>query len=162
MKISKLMGDIIRAKERELSGGVRSPFTYRLIEKPNGKKAVAVLVRNAYFVIVPEERFYLDRNKVFSPLVPVDLEKLVDWTDFEYSDSAVDTGVVRTITDNRKVKVLETDPADAVGDTVWIDVNTLTYYEEDRLEYKATEKNKAVYFIEDDDLVGVIMPVNHA
>lgn len=162
MKISKLMGDIIRAKERELSGGVRSPFIYGLIEKPNGKKAVGVLVRNAYVVIVPEERFYLDLKKVFGHLVPVDLEKLVDWTDLEYSDPAVDTGVVRTITDNHKVKVLETDPADAVGDTVWIAVNTLTYYEEDRLEYKATEKNKPVYFIEDDDLVGVIMPVNHA
>lgn len=95
-------------------------------------------------------------------MVPVDLKKLIDWTDLEYSDPAVDTGVVRTITDNHKVKVLETDPADVVGDTVWIAVNTLTYYEEDRLEYKATEKNKPVYFIEDDDLVGVIMPVNHA
>lgn len=162
MKISKLMSDIIRAKERELSGGGRSPFTYGLIEKPNGKKAVGVLVRNAYVVIVPEERFYLDLNKVFGHLVPVDLEKIIDWTDLEYSDPAVDTGVVRTITDNRKVKILETDPADAVGETVWVDVNTLTYYEEDRLEYKATKKNKPVYFIEDDDLVGVIMPVNHA
>lgn len=162
MKISKLMSDIIRAKERELSGGGRSPFTYGLIEKPNGKKAVGVLVRNAYVVIVPEERFYLDLKKVFGHLVPVDLEKIIDWTDLEYSDPAFDAGIVRTITDNRKIKVIETDPADAVGETVWVNVNTLTYYEEDRLEYKATEKNKPVYFIEDDDLVGVIMPVNHA
>lgn len=152
----------MKAKEREEAGGKPSPFAYGTIRLPNDKYKVGIVVNRAYVILVPFPEFYLDLKKVFENKIPVDISDLIKWEDIEYSDVAVDLKTIKTITDGRKVKVFETDPADELESrTIWISTDAFKYFYEEALYYKATEKNKPVYFIEDNDLVAVVMPVNY-
>ena len=154
MKVTKLLTDIIKASEKRDQKGKKSPFMYGVTDE-----SIVIIVDGHYMIFVRKDRFYLDLEKCFPKMTPVDVKKII----FEDPDDALlayDTGMTRKLEDGRTIKIFESEKA-----TIWIDADNFRYLDLDGVIFKATEKNKPLYVYEESNLgntlVGFILPVNH-
>ena len=154
MNYLKLQSDLLKAADKRDRTGKRLSFTYGQTES-----AIAVIVDEHYIVFIPKYRWYLDIDKVFAKMTPLDLKKIM-YEDPEDALPAIDTGITRNLSDGRKVRVFENDKV-----TIWIDGACLKYFDLSNATFKATEKNKPLYIYETDNigesLVGYVLPVNY-
>lgn len=128
------------------------PYNYGETES-----AIGVIVESKYIIFVMKKYFYLDLSKTFGDQTPIkDTLKLARG----YNDAfpATDTGVTRTLEDNRKIKIFSTKK-----DDIWIDEKNFKYFDLDQVHFKGTDKKSPLYVFDNvfHDLVGVILPVNH-
>ena len=156
MKYLKLQNDIIKAKDAALTKDKRSPFSYGIFDKWNGEKFIGVIINGNYVILIPIDKFYLNIDYVFENDKPFDFKKFIDDDALDFCKPAEDTGLIKTVADNKRVKILETET-----DIIWISVDNLKYFDEDVIEYMGTYKKSPVYVCEDGILAGMILPVNH-
>ena len=150
MNYVKLQTDILKAKFIEDTRGRKSPFMYGFYEE-----SVAIIIDGHYMALVPKCAFYLDLEKVFPKLVPVDVKKMIKPYDTE---TITDTGMIRTVGDGHKVRVFS-----GKNDQIWIDEKFFKYFgKDDVTEYRGINKKYPIYLYEYEVLVGMLSPVNHA
>ena len=107
-------------------------------------------------VLIPEKVFYLDIEKCFDQATPLNVEKMIN------DDHAVDTytdGIVKPVGGDpkHKVQIFSNDKAD-----IWIAVDLLKLFDLSIAHFKASDKKSPLYIYEDETLVGLVLPVNHA
>ena len=102
---------------------------------------------------IPESRFYLDIEKVFKDIPPFDIKAL--WKPDD-AKRAYKTGDIKMMTQGKKlynvVKIKNE------SDTVWVDERLLKNFDFD-CSFYITNSVSAVYLKENDELVGLCMPV---
>ena len=100
--------------------------------------------------------FYLDIEKCFDQAKPLNVEKIIN------DDHAVDIytdGIVKPVGGDpkHKVQIFSNDKAD-----IWIAVKYLKLFDLSISHFKGSDKKSPLYIYEDETLVGLVLPVNHA
>lgn len=153
MNYIKLLTDVLKARDKEKTRGVKSPYLYGYYEK-YGEKYIAIAIDGHALVFIPERVFYLDIEKCFET-TPLSVDKMFDY------DNVVDTytdGIVRPVGGDpkHKVQIFSNDKAD-----IWIDVKYLKLFDLSISHFKGSDKKSPLYIYEDETLVGLVLPVNH-
>lgn len=155
MNYIKLLTDVLKARDKEKTRGVKSPYLYGYYEK-YGEKYIAISVYGHMLVFIPEKFFYLDIEKCFDQVEPLHVDKIIN------DDHAVDTytdGIVKPVGGDpkHKIQIFSNDKAD-----IWIAVDLLKLFDLSIAHFKASDKKSPLYIYEDETLVGMVLPVNHA
>ena len=155
MNYIKLLTDVLKARDKEKTRGVKSPYLYGYYEK-YGEKYIVIAIDGHALVFIPERVFYLDIEKCFDQVEPLHVNKIID------DDNVVDTytdGIVKPVGGDpkRKVQIFSNDKAD-----IWIAVKYLKLFDLSISHFKGSDKKSPLYIYEDETLVGLVLPVNHA
>lgn len=153
MNYVKLLTDVLKARDKEKTRGVKSPYLYGYYEK-YGEKYIAIVVDGHALVFIPERVFYLDIEKCFET-IPLSVDKMIDY------DNVVDTytdGIVKPVggDSKHKVQIFSNDKAD-----IWIAVEYLKLFDLSISHFKGSNEKSPLYIYEDETLVGLVLPVNH-
>lgn len=151
MKYLKIQQDLLKAVEaRETKG---KSFIYPYFET-NDK--IFICPEGHFFVAIPKFRFYLDKKMVFKEQSPVNGEKVINADGLQ---TAIDTHTTQSINVySEKMKLHKF----TIGDeAVFVNEVRLKYFDLKNSTFKGTNRKSPIYIYEDEELVGIVLAVNH-
>lgn len=149
MKYLKLQQDLLKAADAR-DGWKHKFFDYPYFVDNNGD--LWVCPKGLYIIKIAHRHRYIDVSMVFdAPSIRAD--KILD--DSNATD-AVYTHKI-TITDN-KMKLHTFMVGDEV---VYLDEDLLRYFDLENSTFKGTNRKSPIFIYEDEELVGVVLSVNH-
>ena len=140
MNTLKIQSDLMKRRETNDAGryfyNVSNDYVYY---SPDG----FVMYR------IPENRFYLDVEKVFKDITPFNAKAL--WKPDD-SKQAYKTGDIKIMTQGNVAKIKNE------SDVVWVNERLLKNFDSD-CSFYITNSKSAVYIEENNELVGMVMPM---
>lgn len=107
---------------------------------------------------IPKSQFYLDKEKIFKNVQPLHSgEKMIRYS--KDSNKAVDTHMILKVKIKGKKCTLHKFTTEE--ESIYVDENLLKDFELDQSHFTGINTRTPLYVWEDDEMVGVVLPVNY-
>lgn len=142
MKLVKIFTEILKMKEKDKSQAnyaIKDGFIYYI---PDGHKMFKI----------PKHEFLIDIPKVLPWKTPLDnVSRLMNDNN---ATLATKTNEIKVIA-NGKIQVVKIENSNSYA---WVNVKYLEYFD-DKVSYKIIDPKNPVFVYENDELVGLVLPV---
>ena len=154
MKYLKVQQDLLKMTDAR-DGWKHRPFNVPWFEADD---KIWVIFDGVIGYGIPKIAFYLDKDKVFGDAVPLNSgEQFIK--NATYADEAEDTHtILDVVIDNKKMKLHRFMVKD---EAVYVKEEFLKNFELECSHFTGTKRTAPLYVFEDDNLVGIIFPVNY-
>ena len=149
----KFQQDLLKAAD-ERDGWKHKLFNYPWFETDD---KIFICPQGHYFIAILKVQFYMDKEKVFKNTTPLNGGK--SFLNPDNLQMATDTHTIVMVDKNKaKMKLHKF----VIGDEViFLDENNLKYFDLEDSTFKGTNRKNPIYIYENEELVGMVLPVNH-
>ena len=149
----KFQQDLLKAAD-ERDGYKHKLFNYPWFETDD---KIFICPQGHYFIAILKVQFYMDKEKVFKNTTPLNGGK--SFLNPDNLQMATDTHTIVMVDKNKaKMKLHKF----VIGDEViFLDENNLKYFDLEDSTFKGTNRKNPIYIYENEELVGMVLPVNH-
>ena len=149
----KFQQDLLKAAD-ERDGYNHKLFNYPWFETDD---KIFICPQGHYFIAILKVQFYMDKEKVFKNTTPLNGGK--SFLNPDNLQMATDTHTIVMVDKNKaKMKLHKF----VIGDEViFLDENNLKYFDLEDSTFKGTNRKNPIYIYENEELVGMVLPVNH-
>lgn len=150
MKYDKIQAELLKIAYK--LDGIKTDFNYKVEDD------AIIIVHNYYAVVIPKLLWFLDTDKVFRNKLPlsIDMRKFTDELDF-----ITDTRTTVTDLSAKPLHVL----INKRGENIYINENYFKIFTNDKYDFLifkgGSPKNPVAIFNQNEQLLGIIMPVNY-
>ena len=149
----KFQQDLLKAAD-ERDGWKHKFFNYPWFETDD---KIFICPQGHYFIAILKVQFYMDKEKVFKNTTPLNGGK--SFLNPDNLQMATDTHTI-VMADKTKAKMKL--HKFVIGDeAIFLDENNLKYFDLEDSTFKGTNRKNPIYIYENEELVGMVLPVNH-
>ena len=147
----KFQQDLLKAAD-ERDGWKHKLFNYPWFETDD---KIFICPQGHYFIAILKVQFYMDKEKVFKNITPINGKSFLNPDNLRM---ATDTHTIVVADVKAKMKLHKF----VIGDEViFLDENNLKYFDLEDSTFKGTNRKNPIYIYENEELVGMVLPVNH-
>ena len=147
----KFQQDLLKAAD-ERDGWKHKLFNYPWFETDD---KIFICPQGHYFIAILKVQFYMDKEKVFKNITPINGKSFLNPDNLQM---ATDRHTIVVADVKAKMKLHKF----VIGDEViFLDENNLKYFDLEDSTFKGTNRKNPIYIYENEELVGMVLPVNH-
>ena len=153
MKNIKFQQDLLKAAD-ERDGYKHKLFNYPWFETDD---KIFICPQGHYFIAILKVQFYMDKEKVFKNITPIN-NTGKSFLNPDNLQMATDTHTIVVTDVKAKMKLHKF----VIGDeAIFLDENNLKYFDLEDSTFKGTNRKNPIYIYENEELVGMVLPVIH-